>query len=110
MMEQVMKWYQDLYVSDDLKNKKAETKIDIERGNPVHGIFLITLSGHEHNQMEILPAGNLKFWYVREECPLVIGLAKGKKNARNLVLTIVEDIYQKTGDCNIKQYFASIEK
>lgn len=102
-----MNWYQNLYFGTTAE-KKGKTLIQkIESGKTPINTYLLTLSGRPENQMEIVPAWNLKFWYPRQNTPMIVGLACGKEEAFELVRQITEEVYQKTGGVELRRYFES---
>lgn len=100
-----MKWYKRLYLGDSAKKKKDSLIQKIEEGKTLFNVYLITLSGNEQNQLEIIPSWNLKFWYTRENCPCIVGLACGEAEAEELVCSIVSEVYEKTGKADLRAYF-----
>lgn len=102
-----MKWYKRLYLGDSAKKKKDSLIQKIEEGKTLFNVYLITLSGNEQNQLEIIPSWNLKFWYTRENYPCIVGLACGEAEAEELVCSIVSEVYEKTGKADLRAYFAA---
>ena len=100
-----MDWYAKLYVGTTAEKKKDRLIQKIENGKTTVNTYLITLPKTKQNQMEILPAWNLHFWYPRQKCPLIIGLACGREEATEVVCRITKDILEETGDCRIRDYF-----
>ena len=94
---QMLKWIKDYTVSERIRNpEKVRRKIDA--GEAVPGIFLITKSYNEHHLLEILPAISLVQRNVYAMCPEIIGMAKGKEDAMEMVQNILEAVYRRTGD------------
>ena len=58
-----------------------------------------------HNQLEILPALTLVQETAARICPEIVGIAKGKEEALELITDMVQTIYEETGELNIKEYW-----
>lgn len=100
-----MDWYENLYIGNNAKKKKNSLIRKIESGKAPLETFLVTLSSGQVNQLEIISAWNLKFWYHRKNCPMIIGLACGQEEALELVVQITEEVLEKTGKTELKDYF-----
>lgn len=100
-----MDWYSELYLGEKAKNKKEELIRMIESGKTPVNTYLLTLPADEVNQLEILPAWDLKIWHEGKKCPMIVGLACGKKEAVLLVQRIAEDVLQKTGGVRLREFF-----
>lgn len=100
-----MDWYQALYTGTNAHKKREELIQKLESGKTCVNVYLITLPQGRANQLEIIPAWNLRFWYPKKDCPPVIGLACGRDEARELVLRITQDVLQRSGSADIRAYF-----
>jgi hypothetical protein len=99
----MLKWQKAYYIGESVKNPvKIQTKIN--KGRPVPGIYLVTLSDNPGNLMEIIPAVMLVQKTAYDLCPTVIGMAKGKEEALELVQKMIEDVYGETGGFEIEKY------
>ena len=83
----------------------SKIRLKLIQGKPVPGIYLITLSENPHNQLEILPALTLVQETAARICPEIVGIAKGKEEALELITDMVQTIYKETGELNIKEYW-----
>ena len=102
-----MNWYQELYLSKNLTGKEKSVKWMVEHKVEVRPLFLIVLSNRSDAQLEIVSLATLKFPFFRKEKYNIIGVAKGYYHARTLVETIAKDVYEATGQCDFKAYFAT---
>lgn len=99
----MLKWQKKYYISEGVKSPvKIQSKINA--GKPVPGIYLLTLSDNPGNIMEIVPAVTLIQKTAYDLCPVIIGMARGKDEALELVQRIVEEVYRETGSFGIKEY------
>lgn len=97
-----MKYYKYLYTSDNItKVDKLKAKLNLHKG--MINIYLISLCPGT-DQLEIMEAYYLKLKYYREHPPVVVGLAKGKDKAVDLVVQMMNESMEKTGYADIKEY------
>ena len=100
-------WSEKLYIGEQAEKNYKKIKKKIEQGKLVLDVFLITKPSNENNLFDILPTTELKFPYYKKRELLVYGLAKGKEEAKELLLKMLEDIYQEAGGFYCKEYFKS---
>lgn len=100
-----MKWYEKLYIGKTVKKKKESLMCGLEEGKRPFGIWVIMLPGGEANQLELIPAWNLKFWRSESENSCAVGIAGSKEEAVSLLLEIVQDVLRETGGAEIRAWF-----
>ncbi len=100
-----MHWYSDLYLGKSALRKKEKLIQMIESGKTPVNTYLLTLAAGEENQLEIIPARDLKFWHNRAQLPPVIGIGCGRAEAFELVRRITEDVYRETEGVRLRDYF-----
>lgn len=100
----MLKWHKNYYRGASIKNI-SKIRLKLIQGKPVPSIYLITLSENPHNQLEILPALTLVQETAARICPEIVGIAKGKEEALELITDMVQTIYEETGELNIKEYW-----
>lgn len=100
----MVKWYRDLYVGEGVGSKAKRTAARIEKGKAAPGIYLVTLANHPDNILEILPASLLLQTTVRQHCPLIVGMAKGKEEALLLAQRMIEETYRETGSFRVEEF------
>ena len=99
----MLKWLKKYYIGEGIKGPvRLQSKINAGKFTP--GIYLITLSDNPHNILEIISSTVLLQRKVYDECPLVIGMAKGKSGAVDLAREILEHVYKKTGGFDVKKF------
>lgn len=99
----MLRWINNFYRGAGVEEPE-EIKAKINAGDFLPGVYLLTLSDHPQNILEIIPAVLLKQKLVVHLCPLVIGVAYGKEEAMELVCGIVEEVYRKTGSFCVEEY------
>lgn len=103
----MIQWSGKLYIGAQAKKQQDRVKKKLAAGKPVPGYFLITRPSNEKNLLDILPAAELLFPYYKCRSLFVYGLAKGKEEAENLVVSMLEEVYQNTEGLSCKEYFES---
>lgn len=100
-----MKWYEDLYVGDSIAGKANRIKWKINHHAGTVSIYVIAFASNRQNLLDIIPAWELmqKSYPGKKEMQ-IIGLAKGYVEALELVRSIIEEVYQNTGDVDVKSY------
>ena len=113
-----MTWYKDFYVGEGIAgkdDKKRHRKAEKIKWKILHNagqfdIYVIALGSHPDNLLDIIPAWELRQKYYPKSDMVVVGVDKGYDNVIDLVGKIVMDIYRKTGDFKIKDYFLENSK
>lgn len=105
-----MKWCNDLYLGENAKKEKYKVfgRISLERLQSGDN-YLITLSDSRDNLLDIMSANyylqpHFKKKHIKSGI-CVVGIAKGRQEAFELVRTIVDDVYQATAGVDVKGYF-----
>lgn len=105
-----MKYYRNLYVSEGLKKKKDKVIRRLERRKIQPDLHVILLPQCDHNQLEIVNAMYLlQPGYPRED-RLVVGIADGWDSAVELVELISREVYEATGDLQLREYIQMKEQ
>ena len=72
-----MRYWKELYVSEELKGREEEIIEHLEKKEFQFRVYLIALPENERNQLEIYHSGMLNQTWYREKDVFVVGLAKG---------------------------------
>ncbi|MEY8390762.1 hypothetical protein AALA98_05205 [Lachnospiraceae bacterium 45-W7] len=100
-----MIFYRDFYTGESIAGKKEKVKWKILHNAGQLDIYVIALGSNPQNLMDIIPSWELMQKYYPSHDTLVIGVDKGYDNAMELAGKIVVDVFQKTGNLNIRDYF-----
>lgn len=93
----MLDWYENCYVGKGIRDpQKVIRKVDCGKGIQPN-VYLVTLSDNPGNMLEIISAMILKQEIARSLCPKIVGIAKGKDEAVELVQEILTDTYKATG-------------
>lgn len=98
-------YHSKLYLSDGITEKKLDKiKKKLEKKPLFSGVFLITVSPSQTDQLDIFEARQLVQSYYLKNPPYVIGIAESRQEAVSLVEQIVRECLKERGDCALKEY------
>ncbi|MGN0349245.1 MAG: hypothetical protein ACI4DR_06895 [Roseburia sp.] len=99
-----MIWHEDLYVGESIvhKTKKIIWKIRHNAGQP--DIYVIALASNVQNLLDIIPSAELLQKGYPKRKLYIVGLAKGYTEAVDVAVSIVDEVYRKTGTFAVRKY------
>ena len=100
-----MKICKKLYFGELAEKQNKELLRSVKRKKWEFGIYVITLSETEDNLLEIYETIWFEQKYYKKQKMTIVGVAIGKDEAVSLVQRIIDDVYTKTGDFNVREYF-----
>ena len=99
----MLKWHKNCFVGKNVRDlERIQEKLENRRLVP--GIYLLVLSENPRNIMELFPAVTLLQRTAADLCPEIIGIALGKEEAVSLAQEIIRQVYEETGDVQVKEY------
>ena len=104
-----MKWYKDLYGTENVHYRKHVIKWKVQHNVGQLNMYLIVLSAYGHSLLEILSTVEVMQKAYPKKDLFVVGIAKGKEEAKELACNILLDIYHKTGSFATREYFLNQE-
>ncbi|MCB7303820.1 hypothetical protein NE683_06925 [Bariatricus massiliensis] len=104
-----MRFYKYLYVSDSMVKRKKKTVKHLRSGKYPIGTYIIVLIEEGPNQLEFYNTALLKQKLLDDRRQFVVGLASGYDDAVYLVEEIVRDVFENTGDADIRAYIMKQE-
>ena len=105
-----MKFYKNLYVSEEIGKKKDKIIQKLKAGKYPMTTYIITLIEDGDNQLEFYSTALLKQDMLYDEGIFVVGLAAGYDDAVYLIEEITREVYEKTGDVDIRSYIKELEE
>lgn len=99
-----MVWYEDLYVGTSIVHKTNKIKWKIRHNAGQIDIYVITLASNPKNLLDIIPSHELLQKGYPKAGLNVVGLAKGYAEAVEVAVSIVEEVYHKTGTFAVRKY------
>lgn len=100
----MLKWCKDLRIGEGVK-KADKIRRKLNHGKIVPGVYLITFSENPRNLLEIIPALTMVQQSAADICLEIIGLAGDKDEAVDMVVEIIREVYDATGDFRIEEYW-----
>lgn len=104
-----MKWYRKLYLGDNAKCSKYKIIGRVRTGKFQMDTYLITLSNNPNNLLDMYSAKFLLQPYFKKSHVLddiyVIGIAKGRDEAFQVITNIISDVYSNTGGFQLREYY-----
>ena len=95
----------NLYTTEITKKQLPRIihKLKVRRMQP--GIWLITLASNEQNLLDLFHGIYYIQPMLQKMNPDIVGIAESQDAAKELILKITEDVYQKQGNFDVKTYF-----
>ena len=87
----MVKWYKYLYVGLRMEKKKKRCMCCIEEGHRLNGIYLVTLSNRDGDQLEIMAARELYQSVLKDRLSLIVGLAADYGESMDILYQIIDD-------------------
>lgn len=100
-----MKFYRNLYLTENLKKKKYKMMWKLKSGSGMVNVYAITLASNGKDLLDIIHSAVTIQPAVRRRLPLVVGIASGYDGALALVEAIVKDVYERTGSYEVRKFF-----
>lgn len=106
-----MKWLRPLYVGKKIKKNVRRTIDVIEGREEKRGFvffYLIALSSHADENLEIMPVFTLRQLQRAGQEPVILGLARDRKEAKQMTLGMLNDCMKNGGGLDLKAYFEGL--
>lgn len=99
-----MIWYDELYVGESIVHKTKKIKWKICHNAGQINIYVIALASNSENLLDIIPSQELLQKGYPKSGLRIVGLAKGYDEAVTVAVSIVDEVYQKTGAFAVREY------
>lgn len=99
-----MKYYHELYLSENLVSKKAEILYKLEHDKSQFEKYVIAITKNEKNHLEFYNSVLLLQGAVSKEDVFIVGIADGVYGALELVEKITQEVLKRTGNVDIRNY------
>lgn len=80
-------------------------KKSIEKGKLKFEVYCITFASNNENLFDIMNVNELLFPFYKRKEIYIVGLATSKEEAILLVVDMLMEIYNNTGDFLVREYF-----
>ena len=105
-----MKYYHNLYISENLEDKRTDIITNIANNKWQFEKYLIVLTENEKNHLEFFNAVLLLQKVIEKDNLFVIGIADGYQGALEMVQKITEEVYANTKGADIRGYLLAKEQ
>ncbi len=105
-----MKWMTPLYVGKTAEKTKLEIVRSIRRGQYTRDVFVLALPSNPSNQLDIYDAAELRKPFYIEHEPTIVGIAKGRGEAYDMVRDFAEKSLKELGRVDIEAYIRASGK
>lgn len=106
----MIKWCDKLYMDETIKKRPVKWKKKLEQEKISYELYCIALASNQNNLLDIINCNELLFRYYKQQDIRIVGLAKSRERAILLVQEMLGDIYQETGNLDVRSYFKFKEK
>jgi hypothetical protein len=101
----------NLYIGDEAAEALEQMKKDLLSGNveQYKHAYVVILALNPENLLELIPVRDLVYQYYQDTALLAVGLAASHGEAKELVRRIVEDVYNRQHDTDVRRFFQDSE-
>lgn len=99
-----MRYYKNLYMSEDLVDKKDKIIRKLNQNGIMWNTYVIALAQGEQNHLEFFDSVLLQQKMIAEQDLFVVGIASGYDEALVLVEEITKEVYDDTKGADIRSY------
>lgn len=101
----MIQWTTKLYIGNKMKKKKNKAIASINNSEATFNVYCITFASNPSNLFDIMDANELLFPHYQNTDVCIVGLAKGKAEAYELIRKMLMEVYKETGSFNVRTYF-----
>jgi len=101
-----MRFLQDLYLGDSIVPKVNRIVKKIINNQILPELYLITIALNPENMLDIIPEWEVTQKGYPKDKLMVIGITEGKKDAIDLVQSIVKESLDCTGSADVRAYLS----
>ncbi len=99
-----MKWYEPLYIGDKIAKYADRIRKRLESGQTELDHYIVTFSASPSDYLDVMNMRYLTQDTLRKYIPPIVGIAKDKSEAMELVVRITEECVRETGDADLRDY------
>ena len=105
-----MKYYFNLYWSEELVGKEKEILTKLEQEKILLNKYLVVMTENEVNHLEFFDSVLFKQNLFKRDNLFVVGIAEGYTGALELVERITQEVYDVTKGTDIRRYLLVTQK
>ena len=103
-----MRFLKEMYVGKGIRNKQS-VMWKLQHGVGMIDVYVISISGG-NNQLDCTSCAYFKQKAIREHVGLIVGLARGYSEAKELMISMIEEALEVTGSANVKDYILNYKQ
>lgn len=100
-----MRWAINLYTTEKTRKKLPMIMRKIRKKKLQPGVWLITLASNEQNLLDLFHSVCYLQPVFEKLNPDIVGVAQDEETAKELVMEITKDVYEKQGNFDMRTYF-----
>lgn len=104
-----MRWWKHLYMGSHAAGSRRRILRGIREDKLLPDVYVITLPASGNHILDICPVSLLRSEERRGSEALILGVAKGYGESRELVRDMIDDMYRLTGAFDWKAYMKLLE-
>lgn len=101
----MVRWADKLYLGENIKKKQERVIAAINNREAIYGVYCIAFASQACNLFDIMDVNELLFPHYKRSEIHIVGLAKGRDEAIELVHDMLMEVYKTTGDFDVRTYF-----
>ena len=102
-----MRYCNRLYLGQSAERYEKRIRARLDAGKTDTGHYLITLASNGTDMRDIIGTGFLVQPSLARHLPMIVGIARTKKEAIDMVVQMVDDCLRSRGDCDLRAFFES---
>ena len=100
-----MRWAENLYTTEKTNKNLSLIMRRTNHQKLQPGIWFITIASNEKNLLDIFHSIHYMQPLFQKTNPDIVGVAESEDAAKDLLIRITQDVYQKTGTFDVRSYF-----
>ncbi len=100
----MLKWSSEIFIGSGIEDRSEKTVRMLNADKAPYMTWLITRSGGDVDQLEIMNAIYLKQPIIRRRLPEIVGLAQSKAEAVLMVHKMTEECVKVTGNADLNAF------
>ena len=105
-----MRWWEHMYMGENAGRNRISILEGLRKGSLLPDTYVITLPESGNHILDIRPVSLLRKEERESRELLILGIARGYGEAAEVVRSMIDDMYQKTGAFNWTAYMESLPK
>ncbi len=98
-------WAKHLYMGKKVEKSRDQVITSINNRKAAFGVYCITYASNPGNLFDVIEANQLLYPHYTNTEVYIVGLAKGKEEALELLENMLMEIYNHTGEFDVRSYF-----